>query len=120
MGDNPLGSLFGLGVCVKADAKQHGIALEVVKLPQAKKGFVLAAKQASSLPTEGDLTQQRDFFIRLGSNWKIVNKQLVWEPRVRGKPLSRLVVLPITPATRRCFLVNPSNWCTSWGTRIRS
>ena len=49
--------------------------------------FVLAAKQAVFLPTQGDLTQQRDFFRKVGSNRKITNKQLVWEPRGGWKTL---------------------------------
>ena len=49
--------------------------------------FVKAAKQASFLLTEHNLTNQGDFFRKIGSNRVISNRTLTWEPRGAWKTL---------------------------------
>ncbi len=76
-------------VLEKRDLEEQAVTLEKNRLGWLEPAirFVKAAKQASFLLTEQNLTNQRDFFKKIGSNRVLSNRTLTWEPRGAWKTL---------------------------------
>ncbi|MCC6682959.1 MAG: hypothetical protein IT445_18830 [Phycisphaeraceae bacterium] len=56
--------------------------------------FLKASKQAKKLAAEGTAAEQRDFFKKVGSNPKLVARQVVFSPRGPWQHVESTLLIP--------------------------